>query len=151
MSTSTLYRLVYISSGVDEFTLGALAALLDRSRAKNASLDVTGLLLYCDGTFLQLLEGPRDAVEGLYRTILDDPRHARCMVLEEGPAEARLFPDWRMGFRMFTATQIGNLEGFSDFLDAGSDLARTLTARPEKAARLLLRFRNLPGMVPSAE
>lgn len=151
MPSATLYRLVYVSSAAAEFGSEELHRLLAQARENNAALDVTGLLLYCDGTFLQLLEGPHDAVTRLYRTILEDRRHARCMVLEEGPTEARLFPDWRMGFRLLTADEVVGSEGFSDFLEEGSDLARELARRPEQAVRLLLGFRDLPGIVPSAD
>ncbi|HEY5718903.1 MAG TPA: BLUF domain-containing protein, partial [Gammaproteobacteria bacterium] len=68
MTSPALYRLIYVSSATVELSLVQLNQLLQRARTKNAALEITGLLLYCDGSFLQLLEGPQGAVEQLYRS-----------------------------------------------------------------------------------
>jgi hypothetical protein len=39
---------------------------LEQSRENNLRLDVTGMLLYKGGNFMQMLEGEKDAVLGLY-------------------------------------------------------------------------------------
>lgn len=91
--------LVYASSATDRFDERRIPDLLSRSREKNGDLDVTGLLLYEAGTFLQALEGQADVIEELFDTIRKDPRHTDCHVLLREPISERAFPDWFMGFR----------------------------------------------------
>jgi hypothetical protein len=103
--TDRVYRLIYVSSAIEYFDEAALMDLLAQARANNARLGITGLLLYGEGAFLQLLEGPRDAVEALYATIREDSRHTLCMVLDEDAHVPRLFGDWRMAFHRRPWTQ----------------------------------------------
>ena len=91
-------QLIYASRAVARFDTPALTALLEQSRARNAGLDVTGLLLFAQGSFLQLLEGPAAAVDEVYASIQRDERHDGIRLLCREPAPARLFPDWTMGF-----------------------------------------------------
>ena len=98
-----LHRVIYVSAARRPLAPDELAALLDGSRRRNAAIDVTGLMLYHDGSILQILEGPEDKVQALFRTICDDPRHRQVITMASGPVEARAFPDWRMGFADVTA------------------------------------------------
>ena len=49
-----------------------------------------------EGHFLQILEGPADAVRQTFRRIESDQRHADIFILEETDIEARDFPEWSM-------------------------------------------------------
>jgi len=60
-----LYSLVYVSSAVTFFSSAELVTLLEKSRANNTRLGISGLLLYKDGNTMQLLEGERDIVLAL--------------------------------------------------------------------------------------
>ncbi|MCA9738410.1 MAG: BLUF domain-containing protein, partial [Gemmatimonadetes bacterium] len=71
--------------------------LLEGARATNTRLGVTGLLLFHEGSFIQVLEGPPDVVEALYARIETDPRHGGALVLSRGLVEERSFGEWRMG------------------------------------------------------
>ena len=71
-----------------------LDLLAGQARARNRSLDVTGMLLFEDGCFLQTLEGPPKAVAELWSSIARDARHSHIEVLSEHMAAARLFSDW---------------------------------------------------------
>ena len=109
----TVYRLIYVSSAVEYFDEAALEELLAQARANNARLGITGLLLYGEGAFLQLLEGPRQSVESLYATIREDPRHTLCLVLDEEAHVPRLFGDLRLRW-----AGIGRIGSFSGTLTA---------------------------------
>jgi len=112
-----IYSLAYESQASVPFTEPDLLELLDQSRTKNADRGVTGILLYRQGTFLQVLEGPRDQVEGLYATISVDTRHhAVDTVLVEDRQERR-FPDWTMGFADVDG-HLGDVDGFTDVLSS---------------------------------
>ncbi|WP_426061239.1 BLUF domain-containing protein [Hymenobacter sp. B1770] len=91
------YQLLYRSHATTAPTPADLQHLLDQARAHNAGAQLTGLLVYRDGRYVQLLEGPQHEVRALYACILRDPRHTRVVTLSEGLEPARLFPSWRMG------------------------------------------------------
>ena len=70
--------------------------LASKARARNRRLDVTGMLLFEDGCFLQTLEGPPAAVGAVWSSIQRDTRHDHIEVLSEHMAAARLFSDWNL-------------------------------------------------------
>ena len=76
-----------------------IAALLNGSKFRNASRQVTGLLVVGGRRFLQVLEGPKDAVMETYHRIADDPRHFAHVVLSQKTVTERLFPGWSMGYQ----------------------------------------------------
>lgn len=135
-----MLSLVYISSSVSEFSEADLVALLKQSREKNARLDVTGLLLYRDGNFMQVLEGPDDAVRKLFETILADSRHRGVIKLLERQVKRRQFADWAMAFRNLNDPALRAIPGYSEFLNEplNSEGFRT---KPPRALRLLDIFR----------
>jgi Sensors of blue-light using FAD len=98
ISTEDLFQLMYISSGVRSYSDQALEDILATARRKNARLDISGLLLYLDGNFLQVLEGREADVRRLYATIGKDTRHRGLVLLHADPAKDRSFRNWSMGF-----------------------------------------------------
>jgi hypothetical protein len=101
-----LEQLVYVSQATQPLSPKALRELIARSAARNASVQVTGLLLYSRGHFMQLLEGPPAAVGKLYDTIRVDSRHAAVRRLSCKPVWGRLFAKWHMGL-LDTSTVAG--------------------------------------------
>ena len=83
--------LVYVSAAVVKFTIAQLESLLARARVNNARNNITGVLLYCDGNFMQCLEGPIDAVQSTFRRIEYDPSHTGLIRLIEMPITKRSF------------------------------------------------------------
>ncbi|MBV8819161.1 MAG: BLUF domain-containing protein [Acidobacteriaceae bacterium] len=97
---NTLHQIAYCSLNripADELPR-ELHAILDASRRNNAPLGVTGALLYNQGSFAQVLEGPLPVVERIFEAIQCDPRHSDVMVIASGPIEKRSFPLWSMAF-----------------------------------------------------
>lgn len=116
-----MFQLIYTSRAPQAFSDESLKRLLIRARSNNASIDVTGMLLYHDGTFLQALEGNERSVRDVFGRIKRDPRHRKISILSDQTAfsKRRIFNDWAMGFaNLSSAAQI--LKGFVD-LDAGQD------------------------------
>ena len=85
--TPLLWQLIYTSHATDAFSETELGAILAASHANNPPQGLTGILLYSDGRFIQVLEGARDAVEALYERIKADPRHeaVRRVITREVP------------------------------------------------------------------
>lgn len=102
MPESPLVALCYVSSSVTRMTDDEIGALLRASRDRNATNQVTGLLLYCDGNFMQYIEGPSQGIEPIWESIQRDPRHRGVMLLFHEVVPERLFEGWSMAY---TATQ----------------------------------------------
>jgi len=90
--------ILYASKATRRFSGAMLDVILRQSKRNNSPLEISGLLLYANGTFMQLLEGPEPAVEATFHKIGRDPRHTDIRCLYRGPIEQRLFGGWKMGF-----------------------------------------------------
>ena len=135
-----MFSLVYVSSAVRRFSRSDLEELLATSRDNNARAGITGMLLYKDGNFMQVLEGEEGAVRDLYDKIGDDPRHRGEIVLREGFTEERQFPDWSMGFRDLESPEARAVPGYSGFLNTPLT-GREFSEDPTRAQKLLLTFK----------
>jgi hypothetical protein len=113
-----LLSIVYTSSASRPFEDGDLATLLMNSRANNRRLGLTGMLLHRHGQFLQVLEGPENAVIDRFTIISEDRRHARVRTLIEEPIVERAFPEWTMGYEAVTDTLARDIPGYTDFFGA---------------------------------
>ena len=139
-SPPRLYQLVYLSSATAKFSQDELMALLEHSRQKNFIAGLSGILLYHDGNFMQLLEGEESTVKAVYELIARDPRHRGCMTLISGAITDRLFPDWTMAFRDFASAEVKAMPGYNTFLnrDGGEN---NFPREPAHALTLLRTFR----------
>jgi len=139
-----LQSLVYMSSASEPFDDDALEAVLEHARARNTADGLTGLLVHRAGRFMQLLEGPYDAVLATYARIVEDQRHEEVRLLVEESIHTRRFPEWSMAYDR-DADSADVPEGFSEFLSAGDSSADTSRSR-----ELLRWFRNHPMADPTA-
>lgn len=112
-----MYHLVYYSSATRAFDDLALTELLIKSRGNNNVANVTGMLLYKDGNFMQILEGEEAVVHKLYQTIEQDSRHKDIVVVINEPVADREFSDWSMAFRNLNDQAVINLPGFNRFMN----------------------------------
>jgi hypothetical protein len=112
-----LLSIVYSSSATTEFSDSDLAVLLMNSRANNRRYDLTGLLLYREGRFVQLLEGPMDTVRERMAVIAADPRHDQVEIQLEEVTPHRRFPTWTMGYEPVTDTMADEIPGYRSTFD----------------------------------
>ncbi|HWA98257.1 MAG TPA: BLUF domain-containing protein [Pirellulales bacterium] len=136
-----LINLVYMSAATRDFDSFELTALLAKAREKNSRLDVTGMLVYHDDAFLQVLEGHEPAVQSLYDRIKLDDRHTNCTVLLRSFIDQRNFGEWTMGFVNTKLYGPKTLPGFSDFFGRRFD-AEAFKKNSAIAQKLLLGFRD---------
>ncbi|MFB0873666.1 MULTISPECIES: BLUF domain-containing protein [unclassified Sphingobium] len=94
----SIHQIMYISSVTDAMTSAQCAAIARGSAERNAAEDVTGLLLFNSRRFLQVLEGPKEAVERIYARIARDGRHGAIVKLREQSVPAREFGAWDMAY-----------------------------------------------------
>lgn len=94
-----IQQLIYISTIRQPMIGPEVDEILRSSRRNNARDGITGLLVVGNSRFLQLLEGPPEAVTRTYARIHDDKRHFAAVVLERREVETRACADWSMGVR----------------------------------------------------
>ena len=132
-----LLQIIYRSTAKGAFDEEELTRILAASREKNAALGITGVLLYSEGTFFQVLEGEAAAVDDLMARIAGDSRHGEIVTIVREPIARRSFADWTMGYAKLTPTEVRDIVGVNDFFQAGTSLNRI---EPGRAKKLLAAF-----------
>jgi hypothetical protein len=118
-----LTQIVYLSTPSKALTQDELKNLLEKSRKKNQSAGITGMLLYIDNSFLQVIEGPTQAVENLFAKINAHPRHVRIAVLNRKKIKSPDFSDWSMGFANIPYDALKKMEGANSFFESYEKLS----------------------------
>jgi len=91
-----LTRLIYISRSVGPQTTTVTTQILETARRYNKAHNLTGVLCQGRGLYVQVLEGDRSVVNGLYRRIVADNRHDHTEIVHFGEIESRQFKEWSM-------------------------------------------------------
>ena len=99
MNAQPLVAKTYLSQSKLDWTDEAIDELLERSKRNNATRRITGAMIYANGYFMQLIEGPQIAVDELYSAIEADPRHEVLSLLHNQEIKDRHFSDWAMEYR----------------------------------------------------
>ncbi len=150
---SELMHLIYSSAATQQFDRDALVHLLDRARKTNSELNISGMLLYIDGSFLQVLEGAPDQVEALFDRISGDPRHSTVVRIISEPIAKRTFSDWSMGFAEVSADDLNEVDGLNDFFTGQACFSEL---GPGRTKKLLHAFKSgrwrsrIEGVLPKA-
>jgi hypothetical protein len=135
----SLHTLVYTSVTQQKIQDDTLKDILEKSRQKNASQGITGMLLYMDPYFIQVLEGEEAIISAAFDKIKQDARHHKVSILYKQPIAERSFSQWSMGFNKVAQEQIGDIEGLSDYLQRPQ--AEFFADSPNKVFELLNLFR----------
>jgi hypothetical protein len=93
-----MLRLLYSSDAAPDLSAEQVRDILHTARKHNAAVGLTGVLVGGGRVFLQILEGPEQAVLRTYVKILDDRRHGNCRLIYISPASGRVFSNWAMGW-----------------------------------------------------
>jgi hypothetical protein len=128
----------YCSAATHRFHRDDVLDLLQVARTNNARLGISGILLYIDESFFQVLEGEQSVIESLYEKIERDPRHTEVTKLIQKPTHSRTFGEWSMGFAPLSREELAKLPGMNDFFKGGSTLD---ALRPGLARNLLEAFK----------
>lgn len=109
---------LYASRALRAFTADDLEDLLRAARDSNHARQLTGLLVYGHGGFVQVVEGPEAEVDALFARIARDPRHEVLMHTTRA-IERRHFPEWEMGYRRIDVSAAHAVPGFSALFEEG--------------------------------
>ena len=132
-------QIIYVSTAVGTPAEEDLENLLLVARACNLRDGISGLLLYHDRTFMQVLEGPSSAVAATYCRIKRNGSHYRIQELVNKDVDQRIFPDWSMAFARPGREPDDSRSGRRSF---SSVISQLHPARDEDAgtARLVLNY-----------
>jgi len=134
-----MISLIYVSIARHPMTKQDLLDLLNQCVRNNQAVQITGMLLYKDGKFMQILEGPDAAVRKIYSAIEHDVRHCSIIKLVQGPVVERRFPNWTMGFRDLDAIRADEIPGYEGYLNE-EPVGQVFPLDPDRANKLLRMF-----------
>jgi hypothetical protein len=127
----TLRQLCYISTATHELSNEELNELLVVSRRNNQYRQITGVLLYKAMSFVQIVEGPDDALKELLYTLTLDSRHKGIIVMFNKEIPQREFSSWtlasRFPLRNSDADDRYANNDFSNYLDAPNGVDQPLS------------------------
>ncbi|MEQ8410866.1 MAG: BLUF domain-containing protein [Erythrobacter sp.] len=78
------------------FDSAMLAGILSAARRNNRANGITGALICRQDMYIQLVEGPDEAIDALYQRILADDRHTEVKLAMSAEVEERMVPEWDM-------------------------------------------------------
>lgn len=94
-----MFQIAYFSTAAEPQDAALIHAILATSRSNNLRDEISGLLVAGGNRYLQVIEGPRRAMQALYANIRADQRHLAVTTLVERTTMARCFEGWSMAFR----------------------------------------------------
>jgi hypothetical protein len=92
-----MFQLIYASKPAVKFSFDKLKELAESASESNKTELITGLLVYGNGYFMQVIEGPQDALNKLYLKIAQDDRHTDLRILSYKTILFKKFSQWGMG------------------------------------------------------
>lgn len=134
-----LKHLIYLSAATGEAGEQELASILDASVRNNKPKNVTGVLLFTKGHFMQALEGDEQDLAEIYARIEKDPRHTDLVVLAHEHIVKRNFSQWNMGYRQLNDSDALANPAWAPFFADGFD-ATVIGAKPGTALSMLKLF-----------
>lgn len=137
----SLDRFCYVSRAVRPMSTADLEALCFHAAQQNSIHGRTGILLYGQGHFLQVIEGGTFDIVSLYGKICRDHRHEEVALLTCETQVRRRFPDWSLGLLNLDASR-----GLArDVLEHTAGVIREmpLTARSCPAVHMVRQFQEL--------
>ena len=142
-----MYQIVYASTAnKDADGIELIQQILKKSRENNTKKNITGILLYRSGIFIQLLEGDSGNVLDLYEKIKFDKRHTNVTTISTISDGQRIFPLWDMAYREIDDSF--DLTIINEILRWNNNLSRTKKVTNQQVIKMLSFFREqIDGVV----
>jgi len=130
----SLISLIYASRSTEYFHEHEIPELLQQIRISNAKQEITGMLLYICGSFLQVLEGQAEMVDAVFSRILGDKRNTQLRSIARESVSERAFEGWTMMHKTLHPIEAGELIGETDYFTSPTWLTQL---DPNRAKKLL--------------
>jgi|SRR5271169_2513729 len=131
------YRLIYSSEAAPGLAAAGLEEMLAESRVRNRVYGITGVLLFVEGAFLQILEGEKEDVLGLMERIQRDPRHHGVKVFYEQEIVERAFASWSMAYLSPSAEEVAKWAELDGATTIGNVLA-SIESNPGRLPKMVV-------------
>jgi hypothetical protein len=135
------YRIMFSSQATQPMTAAGLEEILADARTGNKARNVTGALVYVDGVFFQIIEGDKDVVYELMKSISSDSRHHSVKVFYEAEADVRAFESWGMAYLTPTAEQMSEWAGLPGTTTV-EELLAEVNRDPQRVPKILIKILN---------
>lgn len=112
-----MYHIIYLSTAVTHFSEEELKELLIKARKFNTTQNITGILFYKEGYFLQAIEGNKERVISLFENIKKDKRHKNVITLFDEDIVSRSYPEWSMAYPDPNIENTDLPEGYNNLLN----------------------------------
>lgn len=110
-----MYSLLYFSTIKSDVLESEIEKIWKKSQSFNAEQDITGMLIFSNGIFMQVLEGDKDNVESLFDAIEQDARHENIVALARETIPNRNFAEWSMAYKALDKLDVSPLEEALDW------------------------------------
>jgi hypothetical protein len=128
----SLINVIYASRSTEDFHEHEIPDLLKQVRIANAKQELTGMLLYIGGSFLQVLEGQAEMVEAVFGAIRRDRRHTQLTLIAREPISERAFEGWTMIHKTLDPVEAGELIGEAGYFTSASWVTQLDPSRAKK-------------------
>jgi hypothetical protein len=128
----SLISLIYASRSTEYFHEHEIPDLLQQVRIANAKQEITGMLLYINGSFLQVLEGQPEMVDAAFGRILGDKRNTQLRPIARDSILERAFEGWTMMHKTLDPVEAGELIGEPDYFKSPTWLTQLDPGRAKK-------------------
>ncbi|WP_424494936.1 BLUF domain-containing protein [Salinimicrobium sp. GXAS 041] len=98
------HAICYVSTAVPGLDINQIQEILDVSERNNNLKNITGILLFSEGNFFQVLEGDKEVLDQLYEVIRQDKRHHSLLKILQKEVEEPQFESYICSFSAANAT-----------------------------------------------
>ncbi|MBP7234156.1 MAG: BLUF domain-containing protein, partial [Moraxella sp.] len=116
----SVFYLIYTSKITLQASLHTMTLpdIYRQSVARNTETNVSSVLFFKQGNFLQYMEGSERTITQLFDKIKADKRHKNIHVIEQGQAPNALFGHWKMHcINLDSANEMDDVDDISPLLD----------------------------------
>ncbi|WP_298499446.1 BLUF domain-containing protein [uncultured Algibacter sp.] len=100
-----LKTICYISDSREYESIEDIKKIYLKAKQNNLKRNITGILIYHNGNYLQVLEGIEEHVDMTYEKIRFDTRHKNIIKVINNNIEQRIFEDYNFGFSIVKSSQ----------------------------------------------
>jgi len=113
----------YISDSNNEESTNSLNELYSKAKNNNNKNNITGILIYSNYNFLQVLEGEEKMVDAIFKKIRHDSRHKNIFNVINTTIEQRIFEDYNFGFTIINnPNELNRLNEYLSWLKNADDI-----------------------------
>ncbi|MCK8522202.1 BLUF domain-containing protein [Aquimarina sp. D1M17] len=96
------YVISYVSTINPQVSDMNVTELMDHVKHRNTDLEITGILIYSEGNFFQVLEGEKDIIHSIFNKIKNDTRHYNIIKILDKEIEDHSFSKYHSSFTVIS-------------------------------------------------